>query len=74
MNITSSIDQQVAHGASLAAQKMGKTLNQAVGDYLGQLAGGAHRSQEWDRFEARCFASAAKLEGCCFNRDFANSR
>ncbi len=74
MNITLSIDQQVAQGASLAAQKMGKTLNQAVGDYLEQLAGGAHHSQEWDRFEARCLASTAKLEGCCFNRDFANSR
>ena len=43
-------------------------------DYLEQLAGGAHRSQEWDRFEARCLASTAKLEGYCLNRDVANSR
>ena len=74
INITLSIDQQVAQGASLAAQKMGKTLNQTVGDYLEQLAGGAHHSQEWDRFEARCLASTAKPEGCCLNRDVANSR
>ena len=41
MNITLSIDEQVAQRARGAAKKMGKSLNQAVRDYLEQLAGSA---------------------------------
>ena len=37
MNITLSIDEQVADSARKAAQSMGKSLNQAVRDYLEQL-------------------------------------
>ncbi len=39
MNITLSIDGQVADDARKAAGAMGKSLNQAVRDYLEQLAG-----------------------------------
>ncbi len=46
MNITLSIDETVAQRAREAAQKMGKSLNQAVRDYLEQLAGGGKRSQQ----------------------------
>lgn len=74
MNIILSIDQQVAQRASLAAQKMGKTLNQAVDDYLEQLADGSRKSQQWDLFEARCLTSKAKLDGWRFKRDAAKSR
>ena len=74
MNITVSIDEQLAQRASLAAQQMGMTLNQALGDYLELLAGGSLRSQQWDQFEARCLASTAKLEAWHFNRDTANRR
>ena len=74
MNITLSVDEQVAQRARDAAQKMGKSLNQVVRDYLEQLAGGARREQHWDQFEARCMASHAKLEGWRFNRDEANER
>ena len=45
MNITLSVDEQVAQRAREAAQKMGKSLNQAVRDYLEQLAGSAQRAQ-----------------------------
>ena len=41
MNITLSIDERIADNAREAARKMGKTLNQAVRDYLEQLAGSA---------------------------------
>ena len=74
MNITLSVDEQVAQRARDAARKMGKSLNQVVRDYLEQLAGGARRGQEWSQFEERCLNSKAKLEGWQFNRDEANER
>jgi hypothetical protein len=74
MNITLSVDEQVAQRAREAAQKMGKSLNQAVRDYLEQLAGGARRGQQWSQFEERCLKSEAKIEGWQFNRDEANQR
>ncbi|MDH4482885.1 MAG: MerR family transcriptional regulator [Rhodoferax sp.] len=74
MIITASIDEQLAQRASLAAQQMGMTLNQALSDYLELLADGSRRSLQWDQFEARCLASTAKLEAWHFDRDTANSR
>ena len=46
MIMTVSIDEQLAQRASLAAQQMGMTLNQALGDYLEQLADGTRRGQQ----------------------------
>ena len=40
MNITPSADEKIIEGARKAAQGMGKSLNQAVRDYLEQLAAG----------------------------------
>ena len=74
MNITLSVDEKVAQRAREAAQKMGKSLNQAVRDYLEQLAGSSRRGQEWAQFEARCLQSPAQLGGGKFNRDEANER
>lgn len=74
MNITLSVDEQVAQRAREAAQKMGKSLNQVVRDYLEQLAGGALRGQQWSQFEERCLNSGAKLDGWKFDRDEANER
>ena len=74
MNITLSVDEQVARRAREAAQKMGKSLTQVVRDYLEQLAGSARRGQQWSQFEERCLNSKAKLEGWQFNRDEANER
>ncbi len=74
MNITLSVDEQVAQRARQAAQSMGKSLNQVVRDYLEQLAGSALRSQQWTQFEERCLTSNAKLEGWRFDRDEANER
>lgn len=39
MNITLSVDSRLVDEARKAAQAMGKSLNQAIRDYLGQLAG-----------------------------------
>ncbi|AWK15673.1 HTH domain-containing addiction module [Candidatus Regiella insecticola LSR1] len=74
MNITLSVDKQVAQRARDAAQKMGKSLNQIVRDYLEQLAGSAYRDQQWVQFEARCLQSSAKLDGWQFDRNEANER
>lgn len=38
MNITLSVDEQVAARAHEAGQKLGKSLNQVVSDYLEQLS------------------------------------
>lgn len=74
MNITLSVDEQVAQRARDAAQKMGKSLNQAVREYLEQLAGSSKRADQWAQFEARCLDSGARLNGWEFNRDEANER
>ena len=74
MNITLSVDEQVASRAREAAKKLGKSLNQVVRDYLEQLAGNAQRGQQWAQFEERCLHSNAQLGGWRFNRDEANER
>ena len=74
MNITLSVDEQVALRAHEAAQKMGKSLNQLVRDYLVQFAGGAPCEQQWAQFEERCLQSGAQLADWQFNRDEANAR
>jgi antitoxin component of RelBE/YafQ-DinJ toxin-antitoxin module len=43
MNLTLSVDERIVEQARKAAQSMGKSLNQAVRDYLEQLAGQAQR-------------------------------
>lgn len=74
VNITFTIDKQVAQSATEAALKMGKSLDQAVLDYLEQLAGSAQRDQDWAQFEQSCLTSEAKRNGWKFNRDEANQR
>ena len=74
MNITLSVDERVAESAREAARKMGKSLNQAVRDYLEQLAGSARRGNDWAHFEAQCLGGDAKLNGWKFDRAEANER
>jgi hypothetical protein len=74
MNITLAVEEQTARRAREAAQKMGKSLNQAIRDYLEQIGGSLRREQEWAQYEARCLESSATLEGWRFNRDEANER
>ncbi len=75
MNITLSVDERVAENAREAARKMGKSLNQAVRDYLEQLAGQDRRQQECEEFIQRCLSSGGgRLNGWKFNREEANAR
>ncbi|MFG6430140.1 DUF6364 family protein [Roseateles sp. LYH14W] len=74
MNITLSVDEQVADQARRAASAMGKSLNQAVRDYLETLAGAEQRAAELREFEASALATPGRLGGWRFNRDEANAR
>jgi hypothetical protein len=74
VSIIFTVDDQIAQRASVAAQKIGKSLDQVVLDYLEQLAGSTQREQKWARFEQSCLTSSGKLNGWKFNRDEANQR
>jgi antitoxin component of RelBE/YafQ-DinJ toxin-antitoxin module len=74
MNITLSIDEHVAEQARKAASAMGKSLNQAVRDYLEQLAGAQQLDAELRAFENSALATPGQLKGWKFDRDEANRR
>jgi antitoxin component of RelBE/YafQ-DinJ toxin-antitoxin module len=69
MNITLSIDERVAEQAREAAQAMGKSLNQAVRDYLEQLAGRAQLEAEIAAFLKSTSSTPGRLNGWTFSRD-----
>jgi antitoxin component of RelBE/YafQ-DinJ toxin-antitoxin module len=69
MNITLSVDERVAEQARAAAAAMGKSLNQAVRDYLEQLAG-----RQQVAFEKSALETPGRLKGWRFDRDEANRR
>ncbi len=74
MNITLSVDERVAEAARDAARKMGKSLNQAVRDYLEQLAGQERIESEWNAWEQRCLKGGGRLQGWKFDRDAVHDR
>lgn len=74
MNITLSVDERIAESAREAARKMGKSLNQAVRDYLEQLAGHEQQTAEWQAWEQRCLNGGGQLKGWKFDRDTLHDR
>jgi len=74
VNITLSVDERIAEAARAAARKMGKSLNQAVRDYLEQLAGQERQATEWQLWEQRCLSGGGSLKGYKFDRDAAHDR
>jgi antitoxin component of RelBE/YafQ-DinJ toxin-antitoxin module len=74
MNITLSVDENTARRAREAAEKMGKSLNQAVREYLERLAGSDRADLDHQEFEELCKRTGGKLNGWKFNRDEANER
>ena len=74
MNITFSIDDRVAERARSAAAAMGKSLNQAVRDYLEQLAGSQQLASELRAFEQSAISTPGRLDGWRFDRAEANRR
>lgn len=69
MNITLSVDDRVVEQARKAAQAMGKSLNQAVRDYLAQLAGQAQAQAVVDELKALSMKGRAPSCGWRFDRD-----
>ena len=74
MNITLSVDERVAERARKAAQAMGKSLNQAVRDYLEQLGGAQPVQAQLHAFEQSALQTPGRLKGWRFDRDDANRR
>ena len=74
MNITLSVDERIAEEARKAAAAMGKSLNQAVRDYLEQLAGASQLAAELQAFEASALGTPGRLQGWKFDREEANRR
>ncbi|SHN01039.1 MerR family transcriptional regulator [Rhizobacter sp. OV335] len=74
MNITFSVDERIAEQARAAAATMGKSLNQAVRDYLEQLAGSQQLANELQAFEQSARATPGRLGGWHFDREEANRR
>ena len=74
MNITLVVDESVVEKARAVASAMGKSLNQAVRDYLEQLAGGGQLAADLDAFEASALATPGRLAGWRFDREEANRR
>lgn len=68
MNITLAVDEKVAEQARLAAQAMGKSLNQVVRDYLEHLAGTAQLQAELQAYEASTRQTPGRLAGWTFDR------
>ena len=74
MNITLSVDERIAEEARRAAGAMGKSLNQAVRDYLEQLAGAPQLAAELQAFETSALGTSGRLQGSKFDREEANRR
>ncbi len=68
MNITLSADEKTVERARKAAQSMGKSLNQAVRDYLEQLAG-TETSLGVELEELRAMAGRGNSGGQRLSRD-----
>jgi antitoxin component of RelBE/YafQ-DinJ toxin-antitoxin module len=74
MNITLSVDERIAERARRTAQNMGKSLNQAVRDYLEQLAGAEALEMQVQTFQRSAQQTPGRLDGWHFDREDANAR
>ena len=72
MNITLSIDEQVASRARKRAEALGKSLNQLIRDYLQRLAGGDDPEQSIEEF--RQLSGKGHSRGWRFDRDEIHER
>lgn len=72
MNITLSVDEQLVARARKKAEAMGKSLNQAVREYLQKLAGGDDPEKSIDEFKR--LSGRGHSRGWRFNRDEIHER
>jgi uncharacterized protein DUF6364 len=72
MNITLSIDEQLVARARKRAEALGKSLNQAIRDYLQNLAGGDDAESSIDEFKR--LSGRGHSRGWRFSRDEIHER
>ena len=74
MKMTVAVDKHVIESARRSAQSMGKSLNQAVRDYLEQLAGSQQIEAAVASFTQAALSTPGRLNGWRFDRKEANDR
>jgi hypothetical protein len=72
MNLTLSIDEQLVARARKRAEALGKSLNQAIRDYLQNLAGGDDAESSIDEFKR--LSGRGHSRGWRFSRDEIHER
>ena len=72
MNVTLSIDEQLVARARKRAEALGKSLNQAIRDYLQNLAGGDDAESSIDEFKR--LSGRGHSRGWRFSRDEIHER
>lgn len=74
VNLTLSVNKEVAERARAAARSMGMSLNQAVRSYLEELAGGTATDEEIDEIIRLSEHSRGRSRGWRFNREEIHER
>ena len=74
MNLTLSVDEQIVQRARTTAAAMGLSLNQAVRDYLGDLAGQSSPEADIAEIEHLSLVAGGDRRGWRFNRDDLHDR
>ena len=74
MNLTLSVDEQIVERARTTAAAMGLSLNQAVRDYLSELAGQSSPEADIAQVEQLSLVAGGNRRGWRFNRDELHER
>lgn len=74
MNITLSVDEEVVRRARSQAERLGKSVNQLVREYLEQLAGKTDLVSDAAEFERLSLLAKGNSRGWRFNRDEIHGR
>lgn len=74
VNLTLSVDEQIVERARTTAAAMGLSLNQAVRDYLSELAGQSSREADIAQVEQLSLVAGGNRRGWRFNRGELHER
>ena len=74
MNLTLSVDEQIVERARTTAAAMGMSLNQAVRNYLGELAGQSSPAADIAEIEHLSLVAGGNRRGWRFDREHLHER
>lgn len=74
MNLTLSVDRRIVERARRAAESMGISLNQAIRDYLEQIAGADSADADIAELERLSARPKGQRRGWTFDRDGLHAR